>query len=359
MLDGPHLVLAHVGGHDGVLRGQAADGLQHLLGGEARAALRLLGRAQGLDVFRPLRVVILGDAPVQQLQHPFGVAHDVVVGEDVLVDLRAVNVDLDDLGLAGEGRRVQGHPVREAAAHGDKQVTLVAGHVAGPGAVHADHAGGQGVVAGEAAAAHDGDSHGGVQLFGQLFELLVRPATDHAAAADEQGALGLGDHLGQLVHVLLVGLRGLQVVAGGQGLDAGAGPVLLPGNELIVDLHRGGGDVLQKVDKHRAGPSRGGHGKGLAHHVGDGLGVPHQIGGLGDGHGDAGDVHLLEGVLAQQRFAHVAGDEHHGGGVHIGGGDAGGQVGGTGAAGGKAHAHLAGGAGIAVGGVGGPLLVGR
>ena len=148
-------------------------------------------------------------------------------------------------------------------------------------------------------------------------------------------------------------------MAGGQSLDAGAGPVLFPGDELIVDLHRGGGDVLQKVDEHRAGPSRGGHGEGLAHDVGDSLGVPHQIGGLGDGHGDAGDVHLLEGVLAQQRFAHVAGDEHHGGGVHIGGGDAGGQVGGAGAAGGKADAHLAGGAGIAVGGVGGPLLVGR
>ncbi len=41
----------------------------------------------------------------------------------------------------------------------------------------------------------------------------------------------------------------------------------------------------------------------------------------------------------------------------IGGGDAGGQVGGAGAGGGKAHAHLSGGAGVAVGGVGGPLLM--
>ena len=118
-----------------------------------------------------------------------------VVGEDVLVDLRPVDVDLDDLGLAGKGGRVQGHPVREAAAHGDEQVALVAGHVGGLGAVHADHAGGQGVVAGEAAAAHDGDGHRGVQLLGKLPELPVRPAPDHAAAAHEQRALGLGDHL--------------------------------------------------------------------------------------------------------------------------------------------------------------------
>ena len=54
----------------------------------------------------------------------------------------------------------------------------------------------------------------------------------------------------------------------------------------------------------------------------------------------------------------VAGDEHHRGGVVIGGGNAGGQVGGTGAGGGEAYSHLSGGPGIAVGGVGGALLVG-
>ena len=62
--------------------------------------------------------------------------------------------------------------------------------------------------------------------------------------------------------------------------------------------------------------------------------------------------------LPMRFSADVAGDEHHGGGVHIGGGDAGDQVGGAGAGGGEAHAHLAGGAGIAVGGVGSALLVG-
>ena len=223
--------------------------------------------------------------------------------------------------------------------------------------MHADHAGGEGVGPREAAAPHDRDGHRGVQLLGKFPELLVRPAPDHAAAADEQGALRLGDHFHQLVHVAQVGLRGLQAVAHRQLPDAVGLPVLGPGDELIVDLHAGGGDVLQKVDEHRAGPAGGRHGEGLAHHVGDGLGVPDQVGGLGDGHGDAGDVHLLEGVFAQGLLGDVAGDEHHRGGVHVGGSDAGGQVGGPGAGGGEAHPHLAGGAGVAVGGVGGPLLV--
>ena len=358
VLDGPHLMLSHVGGHNGVLGGQAADDLQHLLGGQGIAVPGNGGLPQGEDVFLPLRMAVLGQASVEQLQHPLGRAHDVVVGKHVFVDFRAVNVDLDDLGLAGKGARVQSHPVGEPAAHGDEQVALVAGQVAGLGTVHAHHAGGEGMSAGEAAAAHDGDGHRGVQLFSKLPELLVGPSPDHAAAADQHGLFRLGDHLHQSVDVTQVGLGGLQLVAGGQGPDGGAGAVLIPGDKFIVDLHIGSGDVFQKVNEHRAGTASGCHRKGLTHHIGDGVGIPDQIGGLGDGHGDAGDVHLLEGVLAQQRLRHVAGDEDDRGGVHVGGGDAGGEICGTGAAGGKAHAHLSGGAGVAVGGVGRPLFVG-
>ena len=185
------------------------------------------------------------------------------------------------------------------------------------------------------------------------------PPPDHAAAADQQRLFRLDDHVHQNVDVSQVGLGRLQIVAAGQGPETAALPVLGPGDKFVVDLHVGEGDIFHKVDEHRTGPAGGRHGEGLAHHVGDGLGVPDQIGRLGDGHGDAGDVHLLEGVLAQGLLGHVAGDEDDGGGVHVGGGDAGDQVGGPGAAGGEAHPHLAGGPGVAVGGVGGPLLVGR
>ena len=99
--------------------------------------------------------------------------------------------------------------------------------------------------------------------------------------------------------------------------------------------------------------------EGLLDHPGDVVGVLHQVAVLGEGRHGAGDIHLLEDIPPQQVGGDLPGNGHHGDGVHIGGGDAGGQVGGTGAAGGKAHAHLAGGSGIAVGGVGGPLLVGR
>ena len=359
VLDAPHLVLAHVGGHDGVLGTHLLEGAQDLVGGEDVALRRGLG-AVGEDEFLPRRVLVAGDAVVDHLEDLPGVSDDVVVGLDVLVDLGPVDVDMYDLGLLGEAGGVGGHPVGEPAAHGDEQVAVVAGHVGAAGAVHAQHAGGEGVGAGEAAAAHDGDGHRGVQLFGQGAELLMGPAADHAAAADEHGLLRMGDELHQLVHVVAVGGGGRQVPA--RPLPQVGQPavelVLLLGEGLVVDHHVQAGDVFQKVDEHRAGPAHGGHGEGLPDDVGDVVGVPDQVGGLGDGHGDAGDVHLLEGVLTQGALGDVAGEEDHRGGVHVGGGDAGGQVGGAGAGGGEAHPHPAGGPGVAVGGVGGALLVG-
>ena len=66
---------------------------------------------------------------------------------------------------------------------------------------------------------------------------------------------------------------------------------------------------------------------------------------------DAGDVNLLEGVLADQRIWNVAGDHHHRNGVEHGGADAGNEVGGTRAGGAEADANLARGAGVPVCGV--------
>ena len=78
---------------------------------------------------------------------------------------------------------------------------------------------------------------------------------------------------------------------------------------------------------------------------------------LGNGERHAGDVHLLEAVCADGGAGHVAGDGHERHGVQVGGGDAGNQIGGTGAGGGDDHANLAGGTGVAVGGVSRALLV--
>ena len=78
---------------------------------------------------------------------------------------------------------------------------------------------------------------------------------------------------------------------------------------------------------------------------------------LGDGQGDTGDIDLLETVGTDDRVGYVAGNGDHGNRIDVSGGDAGDQVGGTGAGGSDDHADLTGGTGIAVSRMGRALLV--
>ena len=72
---------------------------------------------------------------------------------------------------------------------------------------------------------------------------------------------------------------------------------------------------------------------------------------------DADGVAFLEGVEADRRRRHLAGDDHHRDRVHVRGGDAGYGVRHARARGHQGNAHLAGGSRIAVGGVDRGLLV--
>ena len=76
-----------------------------------------------------------------------------------------------------------------------------------------------------------------------------------------------------------------------------------------------------------------------------------------DAQGHAQYVGFLEGVGADQAGRHLAGDDQHGNGIPVGVGNAGDQVGGTGARGGNADAQLAAGPGVAIGRQGTALFV--
>ena len=95
----------------------------------------------------------------------------------------------------------------------------------------------------------------------------------------------------------------------------------------------------------------------LGQDAGEVVGVTHEVVVLGHRQGDAGDVDLLEGVLAQERGRDVAGDGDHRDGVELGVGDPGDEVRGGRARGAQADANLAGGTGVPVRRMGGALLV--
>jgi hypothetical protein len=115
--------------------------------------------------------------------------------------------------------------------------------------------------------------------------------------------------------------------------------------------------VLGDVDEHRAGTSRGCDVEGLGHDPGNLVAGADQEVVLGDRHRDARDVGLLEGIRPDQRAPDLPGDRDHGDGVHLGVGQRGHQVGGTGTRGGHADPDLPGRVRVSTGGVAGALLV--
>ena len=74
----------------------------------------------------------------------------------------------------------------------------------------------------------------------------------------------------------------------------------------------------------------------------------------------AGDTHridFLERIGTDHRGRHLPGQDHHRDGIHVGRGDTGHGIGRTGTGGDQHHTDLAGRARIAIGGMGGGLLV--
>ena len=100
-LRGPHLVLAYVGGDDGIALGEVVELVDDLL--HAQAALLLV--AKGIfflvagQVRQPLLGIQLGDPLVEFDQRGFGIADDLHIGHDHLVHLGGIDVDVDDLGV--------------------------------------------------------------------------------------------------------------------------------------------------------------------------------------------------------------------------------------------------------------------
>ena len=111
-----------------------------------------------------------------------------------------------------------------------------------------------------------------------------------------------------------------------------------------VNVHRSRSPAARKVEC-------------LSNHVRNLIGAAHQVVVLGHWQRDAGDVDLLEGVLADEGVWNVPRDHHKRHGVEHCGADAGDEVGGTRARGAQAHSNVARGACVAISGVRGRLLM--
>ena len=144
------------------------------------AKLQRLGLAPVVDLPDPVGVAaaagqvgvrLVLEQRVQVRERELHVAVDRDVGDLVLVDLRRVDVDVDDLAVLGELGELAGHAVVEAHAEGQQQVGLVDGVVGVDRAVHAEHVQGQVMVGREAAEAVHGQGDRDAGLLGELPQL--------------------------------------------------------------------------------------------------------------------------------------------------------------------------------------------
>ena len=115
--------------------------------------------------------------------------------------------------------------------------------------------------------------------------------------------------------------------------------------------------VFRHVDEHGAGATGRGKVEGLGDRARDLIGIGDEVVVLGDRHRDAADVGFLERIGADRRAGHLAGDRHHGHGVHVRIGDRRDEVGRARTAGRHADADSAGGGGVSLGGMASGLLV--
>ena len=185
-------------------------------------------------------------------------------------------------------------------------------------------------------------------LLGEGDEVVPGLRVEHAVTGQDDRPPGPGDLGGGRLELARVSVH-VRTEAG------------QPGDDILRARMGGAGLLLERVlgdvDVDRARPAGARDVERLGHDARQVVRVADQVVVLGHRQGDAVDVDLLEGVLADQRGRDVAGDRDHRDRIEERGPDPRDEVGGTRARGAHAHPHPTGDTGVAVGRMRAALLV--
>ena len=274
-------------------------------------------------------------------QHQLGVAHDRHLGRHVRADAGGAGVDLHVGGALGpRGLAAEVLAAPEAEAHTDHDVGS-SGEGLLPRAPHREW-----VVLGHRALTGAAAIHGRARELGQLAQLGCGVGPEHAVAGDQQGTLRPDQKLHGAVHLTRVAHRPQLVELVHLLAPLLLGLVTPPVQDVLGDLHHR--HPLRRGDRLAERPP----------HVDlNGAPVDRALGVLRERPADLGAVRLLERADAVLGARVLAGEADHGALRHPREGEAGDGIGEAAPRRHAAHAGPPAGAGPAVGGVGGGLLV--
>src|ERR1700757_3439324 len=263
----------------------------------------------------------------------------------VLIDLGAVDFDVNLARVLGIGAQIAGDAIVKAHANGDEQVGFLDRVIDPSFAVHSHHAEVKRVAGREAADAEERHSDRKIAGMDELVEHAHRAGNHDAVTGKNQRTLGGVEQLDGALKLRLFVVGALALWG---KLWSGSFPVEIAGGLLCV---------LGDIDEDGAGPAGIGDQESFTNRAGYVFGAGNDDVVLGDRHGDAGDIDFLEGIGAEELAADLSGDANHWRGGEHGGRDARDHVSCAGAGGGHSHAYAAAGSRIAVGHVGGALFV--
>ena len=253
---------------------------------------------------------------------------------------------MDDARPRRERGGLAGDAIVEAPADVEQHVALLDGAVHVDPAVHAGHAERERMILGEGAEAVQRGDHRHVRVRRRAaVARRARRTWITPLPAMISGRCALASSARRLRDAARLPCRSAACSRAGPSPASQCGTMRACCASLVTSMSTGPGrPVLARWNASRK--TRGNVG-----------GIGDEVVVLGDRHGDAGDVGLLEGVRAEQRARHLPGDGHHRRAVHQRVGDGRDQVGGARAASPDAHAHAPARARVALGGVPGALLV--
>src|SRR5438552_3284532 len=206
----PHLMLANVGDDNGIAARLFPDIVDDVRGVEVpvvRQALNIAYRRIALqfsDMTNPRAVVAGLNVRRKSFEYLTRVAHEGGIDFYVLVDFRAVDLNVDLAGALGVRAQVSGDAVVKTHADSNEEVSFLNGVIHPRFSVHTHHAEVQRIVGREAADAEERHGNGIIAGADELLKGAHRAGNHDAVACENDGALGGIQHFDGAVEFSLI-----------------------------------------------------------------------------------------------------------------------------------------------------------